>query len=225
MKPLIKSGLLLALTLFLTFIDLARAGYDPTIGRWLSRDPIGEDRGWNLYGYVSNNPISLWDPFGLELCEADQERLGSYIDPAEAGSAFELGLQAFRDGGRQGLMEHFSTNPRYSYNRKTGWVDMQHVAAAAGVSERSFPPMGQIFGLGVELSQALNSVNPFRTAEERADQRSSACKREDFNSNAIGDVASIMGRFPEGQALLGRNAAHMKLNPADFMRVTPPALR
>lgn len=44
----------------------ARAGYDPTIGRWLSRDPIGEEGGVNLYRYVSNNPVKFIDPFGLD---------------------------------------------------------------------------------------------------------------------------------------------------------------
>jgi RHS repeat-associated protein len=39
--------------------------YDPVTGRWLSRDPIGEDGGINLYGYVSNNPVNLSDPLGL----------------------------------------------------------------------------------------------------------------------------------------------------------------
>lgn len=39
--------------------------YDPELGRWPSRDPIGEQGGINLYGYVSNNPINLWDPLGL----------------------------------------------------------------------------------------------------------------------------------------------------------------
>jgi RHS repeat-associated protein len=39
--------------------------YDPATGRWLSRDPIGETGGINLYGYVSNNPVNLWDLLGL----------------------------------------------------------------------------------------------------------------------------------------------------------------
>jgi RHS repeat-associated protein len=40
--------------------------YDATIGRWLSRDPIGEAGGINLYGYVGNNPLNLWDLLGLD---------------------------------------------------------------------------------------------------------------------------------------------------------------
>jgi RHS repeat-associated protein len=39
--------------------------YDPRTARWLSRDPIGELTGGNLYEYVSVNPLSGIDPLGL----------------------------------------------------------------------------------------------------------------------------------------------------------------
>jgi RHS repeat-associated protein len=41
--------------------------YDPVIGRWLSRDPLGEttDPEGNLYPYTGNDPINLVDPYGL----------------------------------------------------------------------------------------------------------------------------------------------------------------
>ena len=39
--------------------------YDPSTGRWVSRDPIGERGGLNLYGFVGNNPTSRVDVYGL----------------------------------------------------------------------------------------------------------------------------------------------------------------
>ena len=35
--------------------------YDPMTGRWPSRDPIGERGGINLYGFVGNDGVNLWD--------------------------------------------------------------------------------------------------------------------------------------------------------------------
>jgi RHS repeat-associated protein len=42
--------------------------YNPTAGRWLSRDPLGEgsDEGANLYAYVGGDPVNLIDPLGLQ---------------------------------------------------------------------------------------------------------------------------------------------------------------
>jgi RHS repeat-associated protein len=38
--------------------------YKARVGRWISRDPIMERGGVNLFDYVRNNPISLTDPRG-----------------------------------------------------------------------------------------------------------------------------------------------------------------
>lgn len=38
--------------------------YDASTGRWLSRDPIEEQGGLNLYGFVRNDPISDFDALG-----------------------------------------------------------------------------------------------------------------------------------------------------------------
>ncbi|MEW6429058.1 MAG: RHS repeat-associated core domain-containing protein [Thermodesulfobacteriota bacterium] len=46
--------------------------YAAGIGRWTSRDPIGERGGVNLYGYVSNDPVDWVDPLGLsQMCHRD----------------------------------------------------------------------------------------------------------------------------------------------------------
>ena len=41
--------------------------YDPNLQRWLNRDPIDEDGGINLCGFVSNDSIDKVDPFGFQV--------------------------------------------------------------------------------------------------------------------------------------------------------------
>jgi len=39
--------------------------YNPQLGRWMSRDPIGESGGGNLYAFTLNSPANSWDVLGL----------------------------------------------------------------------------------------------------------------------------------------------------------------
>jgi RHS repeat-associated protein len=38
--------------------------YDPSLQRWLTRDPLDEVGGLNLYGFLANNPTGKFDPDG-----------------------------------------------------------------------------------------------------------------------------------------------------------------
>ena len=49
-----------------------RRYYSTSSGRWLSKDPIGERGGKNLYGYVNNQPTARFDPFGLFHANANE---------------------------------------------------------------------------------------------------------------------------------------------------------
>jgi RHS repeat-associated protein len=47
------------------FYDFGYRFYAPSLSRWLSRDPIQEKGGINIYAYVENNLVNRIDPFGL----------------------------------------------------------------------------------------------------------------------------------------------------------------
>jgi len=46
------------------YLTLYRA-YDSETGRWMSRDPLAEGGGLNLYTYCGNDPLNCLDPLGL----------------------------------------------------------------------------------------------------------------------------------------------------------------
>lgn len=48
-------------------IYFGRRYFDPTLGRWLTPDPIGFDGGINLYAFVQNNPLIHQDLYGLSI--------------------------------------------------------------------------------------------------------------------------------------------------------------
>lgn len=60
--------------------------YDPTAGRWLTRDPIGFSGGINVYGYCINRPTTLTDATGLTPAKEVEELELAAIAAEEAGN-------------------------------------------------------------------------------------------------------------------------------------------
>ncbi len=97
---------------------------DPSLQRWLSRDPIGESGGINLYGFVGNYPANYVDPYGESwfgdlLYQAGQgiydlmmgDRPGSY-DPNMKGSieaAMGMGIDRNDNVLRDSIGQGFAT--------------------------------------------------------------------------------------------------------------------
>jgi RHS repeat-associated protein len=78
--------------------------YDSTVGRWINRDPIGEDGGLNLYQYVFSSPIVLLDPEGLAAlmrcirCKENGIMICRYEVNGRTGLGFDANT-AGTDGG------------------------------------------------------------------------------------------------------------------------------
>ena len=77
--------------------------YDPTIGRFISEDPIRFKGGFNFYGYTSNNPIGRRDPSGLCPPKVDCSMAPPTPPSAPAGQSVDANIQQIIDQVQQGL--------------------------------------------------------------------------------------------------------------------------
>lgn len=68
--------------------------YNRSMGKWISRDPLEEKGGLNLYAFVENNPVNLFDALG--------QTSGSAGDTG-AASTEAAGLDAGGGGGEQAI--------------------------------------------------------------------------------------------------------------------------
>lgn len=66
MKAVLRFVRLATLLILLLAATTASAFYDPTVGKWISRDPIGEVGSHNLGAFVLNDPVNDYDEIGLK---------------------------------------------------------------------------------------------------------------------------------------------------------------
>jgi hypothetical protein len=73
---------------------------------WLNRDLIAEVGGLNLYGYVANNPINFYDPYGL-------------YSLSEWGQIIGAGVQSWSDSANS-IGQSMGGSLAYAYDKATG---------------------------------------------------------------------------------------------------------
>lgn len=80
------------------FYEYRARAYNPTLGRFMSEDPIGFDAGdYNLFRYCHNDPLDLTDPMGLEVgfWESLIPVWGERQQAIDAASEGDYGMAAF----------------------------------------------------------------------------------------------------------------------------------
>jgi RHS repeat-associated protein len=128
-------------------VHFGRRDYDPAIGRWISRDPIGFASGdVNLYAYVSNDPVNAIDPSGLISWEDVgnfSAGFGDYISNIDGGTALAWHMAGYRSptqgirqmAGWDGAVDPCSA--AYGWGETAGevWVEIMLWRATAGVGK------------------------------------------------------------------------------------------
>ena len=138
-------------------LDLALyRAYDPELGRWLSADPIGEQGGLNLYGYVGGDPINKFDPSGLASWKNHWDALFTWTGDEFKGS-LALGAMATADGFVPGI-DPFKDAGKYSgceggvgFSKGMGQVAFGAAALATGVGAWGAAGLPTI-GVGFDLT-------------------------------------------------------------------------
>jgi RHS repeat-associated protein len=72
--------------------------YQPQTGRWLSRDPLEENGGVNVYGFIGNDPINQMDPLGLY--DEDVHYYLTYYLARQTGCFTQADAQAIAEGNQ-----------------------------------------------------------------------------------------------------------------------------
>lgn len=91
-------------------VDFGYRQFARALGRWLTRDPIGERGGINLYVFSRNSPIDLLDAYGLKVGD-------KYCDPDKAArdAVGDINPQSIKEGKEYGGKIYENDDGTYSY--------------------------------------------------------------------------------------------------------------
>ena len=148
--------------------------YDPNLQRWISRDPVSEKGGINLYGFVKNRPCGLVDPWGYSDFNRPPDRIlippggppvvhypypkpEPIINPSEKGCLEALLEQQQLISQNRGSSNGPGANPDDNY---------QHCISSCELKKRCGSLIAWSLGQLKETSDLVNGGSAAETAKD-----------------------------------------------------------
>jgi RHS repeat-associated protein len=147
--------------------------YNPSTGRWPSRDPIEEGGGINLYGFVANNPVSKIDTYGLwgrtvhfgaTLTWAGQAHFINRFDTTIATADQGVDDNTMTTGVVGALDRHMNLPSKHGMDSRTYWYNTERknalIALMASDSDHNVShctDAAQAFGRGLHSQQDISA--------------------------------------------------------------------
>jgi hypothetical protein len=109
-----------AFSLWLSALSTS-AFYNPTEGRWLSRDPVGEKTTKSLYALVDNDTIESWDINGLH--KSIGVHPSSHIHPRPV---HQIGARPNSNSAAYTALKNCVGTPAFTFadNHAPGWREI-----------------------------------------------------------------------------------------------------
>jgi RHS repeat-associated protein len=134
--------------------------YDPTLQRWLNRDPIGEAGGVNVYGFVGNDPMSSVDPYGLTWAVFSLEAWGQLVHDLLFGDHAAPTVDPNSLLAQEGVNNNFGGETGAQVVTDIGAAVPKGIAAAA-----MMVPLGGEEGAYAAADEALQAARAARLAK------------------------------------------------------------
>jgi RHS repeat-associated protein len=169
--------------------------YNPTPGRWLSPDPLGQDAAdpsdpqtWNMYAYVRNNPTTNTDPTGetYHVCQTDpngnqsnctdisDEQFAQFQQENKDTLTFTGSGNVLQNGTVIGSFQQTSVDLPSDVARALYWAGITANAniktgATIMAQNAALAGIGQLVGMGIDALLAARAASAESAAIATAD--------------------------------------------------------
>jgi len=152
--------------------------YSPNLARWLTRDPLEEQGGLNLYGFCSNDAIGQVDPYGLAI--------GILTSPLVPESTLlQMGVDLFWLTVAEYYFRHQKNSPISAFMLELSMSGM------AGPWEYVFPRNGQLASAIKDSSEYKSIVRDLLKDKKSGRSVCNENRSTDFNTH---DLISAVGK-------------------------------